>query len=47
MPSAEEMQVQVVDGLAALFAGVDDNAVAVVQVPAAGDIGGGGHQMAE
>lgn len=47
MPSAEQVQVQVVDGLAALFPGVDDYAIAVVQLAGAGDVGSGGHQMAQ
>ena len=37
-PSAEQMEVEVVDGLAALFAGVDDDTVAAIQLLAAGDL---------
>lgn len=33
--------------LPALFSGVDDDPIAVVQLPAAGNVGGGSHQMAE
>ena len=47
MTSAEQMEVEVVDGLAAVFAGIDYDAVAAVQISAAGDLRSDGQQMAE
>jgi hypothetical protein len=44
---AEEVEVEVLDGLAAVGAGVDDDAVAVGEVLLAGDFGGGGEELAE
>jgi hypothetical protein len=41
------MEVEMVDGLSAFFAGVDDDAVTTVQFPSAGDVCGNGQQMAE
>jgi len=45
--ATEEVQVEVVDGLAAIVAGVDDQAVAVGEGVGAGEIGGDGGEMAE
>lgn len=36
-----------VDRLSAVIAGVDDDAIPVVQILTAGDLGGGAHQVAE
>ena len=47
MAAAEEVEVEVVDGLAAIGAGVDDDAVAVGEILPAGDFGGGGEEVAE
>jgi hypothetical protein len=41
------MEVEVVDGLAAIFAGVDDDTVAAAQLPSTGDICSDGKQVAE
>ena len=45
--SAEEVEVEVFDGLAAVGAGVDDEAVALGEVLLAGDFGGGLQELAE
>ena len=45
--AAEEMDVEVVDGLAAVGAGVDDEAVAVGEILPAGDFCGGLEEVAE
>ena len=46
--SAEQVKVEVVDGLPAVVAGVDDDAIAAgVELELAGDLGGGGEEMAE
>ena len=45
--SAEEVEMEVVDGLSAVGAGVEDDAVAVGEVLKAGDFGGGGEEVAE
>ena len=48
MPPAQNVQVQVVHGLPAVFADVDDDAEAVFsQTQGAGDVDGGLHQLAE
>jgi hypothetical protein len=45
--AAEEVEVEVIDGLSAVGAGVDDEAVAVGEMLVAGDLGGGGEEVAE
>lgn len=45
--AAEEVDVEMFDGLAAVCAGVDDGAVAVVQALLGGDLSGSGEQLAE
>src|ERR1700712_4019954 len=45
--SAEEVDVEVVDGLAAVGAGVDDEAVAAGEALPLGDLGGGGDELAQ
>jgi hypothetical protein len=50
--SAEEVEMEVVDGLSAVGAGVEDDAVAAsvlanAEVLLAGDLGGGGEEVAE
>ena len=47
MPSGEDVQVEVAYGLAAVRAGVEDEAVAVGEFFLAGDVGGGGEEVAE
>ena len=47
MAAAEEVDVEVVDGLAAVGAGVDDEAVAVGEVLPAGDFAGCVEEVAE
>ena len=47
MPSAEQMQVEVVDGLSAVRAGVENDAIAAVKLCGAGDFGGLSKQMAQ
>jgi len=44
--SAEQMQVEVIDGLAAVRAGVDDDAIAAVEPGGACDFGSLGKQVA-
>ena len=46
-PSTEQMEVDVVDGLAAVFAGIDDDTVAAIQFSTAGDLCRHGQQVAE
>jgi len=46
-PAAEQVDVQMVDRLAAVGAGVDDQAVAVGKVLCAGDFAGGVEELAE
>jgi hypothetical protein len=45
--AAEQVEVEVVDGLAAVGAGVEDEAVAVVEAVGAGELAGGKQEMAE
>jgi len=47
MPAAQQVNVEMVDSLAAVRAGVDDQAVAVGEVLGAGDFHGCGEEMAE
>ena len=47
LSSAEEVDVEVVDGLAAVGAGVEHQAVAVGEVLGAGDFAGGVEELAE
>lgn len=47
LPSAEDVDVEVVDGLAAVGAGVEHQAVAVGEVLGAGDFAGGVEKLAE
>ncbi len=47
MPAAEHMDVEVFDGLAAVGAGVDDEAVAAFEVLGACDLAGSGEKLAE
>jgi len=47
MPPPKQVDVQVVDGLATIGAGVDNQAVAFGKILGTGDLSGGGDQMAE
>src|ERR1700679_1233297 len=47
LPSSQQMHMEVVDGLASVRAGVDDETVALCQPLLPGDLGGRCEQMAE
>ena len=47
MAAAEQMEVKMIDGLAAVFAGVDDYAIALAEAFVAGNRGGCIQEMAE
>lgn len=47
MASAEQMEVEMIHGLAAVFAGVDDDAIAFAKALVAGDCGGCREEVAE
>jgi hypothetical protein len=47
MPAAQKMQMEVIYRLSAVIPGVDDDAVASVQLMSAGELGGCGHQMSQ
>ncbi len=47
MPPAQQMQVQMVHRLAAVIAGVDDHAIAAIQLTAARNLSSRGEQMAQ
>ena len=46
-PSAEQVQMQVVDGLASVIVGIDNDTITAIQLLAAGEVRGSHHQMAE
>ena len=45
MPAAQQMQMQMIHSLAAVFACIDDDAIAAVQLTAARNLGCGSQQM--
>ena len=45
--SAEQMEMQVVDRLASVIASVDNDTIAAIELMAAGEVGGDGHQVSE
>jgi len=47
MPAAEQVDVQMVDGLAAVGAGVDDQPIAIAEILSSCDLAGGGNKLAE
>ena len=47
MPSSQQMHVEMADSLAAVVAGVDDEAVACGKMLLPGDLGGRGEELAE
>ncbi len=46
-PSAEQVDVEMLDGLAAVFSCVDHHAIAIGEALVAGDLGGGPEQVAK